>query len=61
MTIHKTRIAGLGYVKVSPTLWRVVDLHEGETDTPRTVGPLYRTKQELLADFDRYSKEAWGY
>lgn len=59
--IHRTRIQGLGYCQVEPNLWRVADIHDGITYTPRCVGPHYRTKTELLADFDRYARDAWGY
>ncbi len=58
--IHRTRYAGLGYANTNPagkSLWRVIDLHD---DRNAAVGPLYETKAELLADFDRYAK-TWGY
>lgn len=57
--IHKTRIAGLGYINQAPGLWRFVDTHDGQ-DSTRTVGPQYKTQQELLSDFDRYAR-SWGY
>ncbi len=57
--IHKTQIAGLGYINQAPGLWRFVDTHDGQ-DSTRTVGPQYKTRQELLSDFDRYAS-SWGY
>lgn len=62
--IIKTRFAGLGYWHQGHGLWRVVDLHESVLNSqglPRTVGPLYKTKEELLADLNRYARESWGY
>lgn len=59
--IHRTRIPGLSYINQARGLWRVVDTHDDRNDAYRTVGPQYKTKAELLADFDRYSREAWGY
>lgn len=58
--LHRTRIDGLGYIKAVPGLWRFVDLHDG-INTTRYVGPNYKTEKELLADLDRYAREAWGY
>lgn len=59
--IHRTRYAGLGYANTNPAgkpIWRVIDLHdEGRA---ATVGEQYQTKDELLADLDRYAK-TWGY
>lgn len=60
MNLHRTRIEGLGYVRVLPTLWRFVDLHDG-INTSRLVGHPYRTEKELLADLDRYARDVWGY
>lgn len=61
ITIHRTRYAGLGYANTNPAgkpLWRFVDLHdEGRA---ASVGAQYQTKDELLADLDRYAK-TWGY
>ena len=51
-TIHRTRYAELGYVQDAPTLWRIVDLSGG---LQGRVGPLYRTKTELLGDLERYA------
>lgn len=62
--IIKTRFAGLGYWHQGHGLWRVVDIHESVLNPegmPRTVGPQYTTKAELLADLDRYARESWGY
>ena len=59
--VRRTRHVGLGYVRVARDLWRVVDRHEGDGEWPVCVGPLYRTRGELLEDLDRYAREAWGY
>lgn len=62
-TIHRTRYAGIGFVNVAPGLWRFADIHEGikADEPPRTVGPEYPSKMELLADLDRYARDSWGY
>lgn len=49
MTNRPTRFAELAYVKTGTALWRIVDASTGNT-----VGPLYTTKMELLADLPRY-------
>lgn len=60
MSLHQTRIKGLGYVQILPTLWRFIDQHDG-INTVRHVGPPYKTEKELLADLDRYARDSWGY
>lgn len=57
--LSPTRVSFLFYTRITPTLWRVVDRSDGAGPI-RCVGPLYRTKAELLADFDRYARDAWG-
>lgn len=59
--VHRTRIAGIGFANPCHGLWRFVDIHEGVTSPPRLVGPNYASKDELLADLDRYARESWGY
>lgn len=59
--VKRTRYAGLGYVQLTRGVWRVVDRHDGDGEVPRCVGPIYRTRAELLADLDAYAREAWGY
>lgn len=49
--MSETRYKELGYVHVTQNLWRLVDLATGHV-----VGPLYRTRAELLADLDRYAR-----
>lgn len=61
MNVNRTRIVGLGFCNPAVGLWRFADLHDGVTQPPRLVGPNYATKTELLADFDRYARESWGY
>ena len=46
-----TRFAELGYITYCD-IWRIVAL-----DTGATVGPIYQTKMELLADLPRYAKD----
>ena len=46
----ETRQDGLGYVKHGRNTWRLVD-----TVTGATIGPVYATKAELLADLDRFA------
>ena len=48
--IRLTRYPELGYRCNAPGLWRIVD-----KDTGASVGPLYRSKGELLADLNRYA------
>lgn len=50
--IRPTRIKGLGYAKITATLWRFYD-----TETNSSTGPDYLSKAELLADIDRFAKE----
>lgn len=62
--INKTRFAGLGYWNQERGLWRVCDIHESVLNSqgmPRTVGPLYASKAELMADLARYARDSWGY
>lgn len=58
--VRSTRFPQLGYLQLDRALWRFVDISDGCTDPPRCVGPLYRTRSELLADLDRYASESWG-
>jgi hypothetical protein len=62
--IYSTRIEGLKYFRDLSGNWRIVDCHDAMptiNDEPKAVGPLYKTQIELLADFDRYARESWGY
>lgn len=62
--IQKTRYMGLGFYNQEAGLWRVVDIHDSLLNSqgvPRTVGPMYASKAELLSDLDRYARESWGY
>lgn len=61
-TIHRTRFETLGFINQLPGLWRFIDLSDYKPqDPPRTVGPQYRTKAELLADLARYARDSWGF
>lgn len=60
--IKSTRYAGLGFANTNPmgdATWRVIDLHDAGREA--AVGPLYKSKQELLSDLDRYASDTWGY
>jgi hypothetical protein len=58
--LHRTRHAGLGYINLG-SCWRFVDIHEKWDPTHiRAIGPQYKTKNELLADYARYAA-TWGY
>jgi hypothetical protein len=46
-----TRFVELGYTTYCG-IWRVVAM-----DTGNTVGPIYQTKMELLADLPRYARD----
>lgn len=57
ITIHKTRVADMGYGRIEPGLWRFIDMQDGRG---AVVGHQYATKAELLADCERYLTE-YGY
>lgn len=57
--IHRTKFAGLGFLQLRPGLWRVVNTDK-EGERPAVIGPLYRTREELLADLPRYAFDVWG-
>jgi hypothetical protein len=50
MTIRDTRFPELGYARPLKEVWRVIDKSTG-----CGVGPLYKTRAELLADLDRFA------
>ena len=52
--IRPTRYLELGYTTYGG-IWRIVD-----ADTGAVVGPIYKTKHELLGDLNRYAAESWG-
>ncbi len=57
-TIHTTRFKELGFTNQEPGLWRFVDISEGiDRDRPRTIGPMYASKAELLADLTDYAAQ----
>ncbi len=49
-----TRYKELGYKQLDRGLWRILTTEDGAA-----VGPLYRSRAELLADLDRYA-DAYG-
>lgn len=50
-----TRYPQLGYRQDFHDSWRFVD-----TETGASVGPQYKTKEEMFSDLDRYARENWG-
>jgi hypothetical protein len=61
ITIQSTQYAGLGFANTNPAgvpCWRVIDRHDEAREA--SVGPLYKSKAELLEDLPRYAK-TWGY
>ena len=58
LKINKTRERTIGFVNLRPGIWMFCNLeHHKQGDTPVTIGSRYATKDELLADCDRYLKE----
>jgi hypothetical protein len=43
---------GLAYAQLGADLWRILDTKRGVA-----VGPVYRSRAELLADLDRFARE----
>ncbi len=59
--IQSTQYAGLGFANTNPAgvaCWRVIDMHDEGRTAP--VGPIYKSKFELLQDLPRYAA-IWGY
>lgn len=55
MTTHyKTRIPHLWYGCIAPTTWVIFDNSDGQM---AQVGQLYKSKDELLADLQRFATE----
>jgi hypothetical protein len=56
-----TRFPGLMYTCDSDRVWRIVDVRSGGFDLTTgfggRVGPIYRTRAELLADLERFAAE----
>ena len=48
-----TRFSELAFERVHPGLWRIIDVHAGRSH----IGPHYRTRDELLADLERFASE----
>ena len=63
MILHKTRFRDaevtLLYGKIEPGCWSIF-VRDAKTQGHRRVGPLYTTKDELLADLPRYAEKEWG-
>lgn len=56
MKLKNTKVPYLKYTRQG-NAWRVIDTTDGRN---AAVGPIYPTRKELLADFDRYAAESWG-
>lgn len=57
LTVRPTRYPELGYVNQQAGLWRVVMMETTTNSRLGTIGPYYHTKQELLADLNRFAAE----
>lgn len=55
--LHHSERSGIYFVKLASDDWRHVDAN---SDRPATVGPIYKSRSELLADSNRYCRENWG-
>ncbi len=59
-TTRYTRETGVVYVMQAKGVWRHVDTNGANgADALNTVGPMYATKAELLADHERYMRACW--
>lgn len=54
--LHHSRLSGIWFVKIAPDDWRHVFVGD---NNPATVGPIYKSRGELLADSNRYCRENW--
>lgn len=54
----KTRFPELGYEKQDSNLWRIIDMADGRNSA---IGPIYKTKGELLGDLNRFASEYYGW
>lgn len=65
ITLHRTRFNEkggiLGFTRVCPNVWMVVNIEDDAPTCGSTVGEQYRTKAELLANLTAYARENWGY
>lgn len=50
--VKNTRLPSLGYTCEAPKQWSIID-----KVTDAAIGAKYRSKDELLADLDRFAKE----
>ena len=55
LKFQHTRFPELKFAQIDNGEWSFF-----ATDTESRVGPIYKTKAELLADLTRYAKESWG-
>ena len=57
--IHATRFPTLHFVNYGPGHWQFVSGTRSD-GWPSQVGPIYKTKAELLGDLTTYARESWG-
>jgi hypothetical protein len=53
LKLNKTRFDGLLFANLEPGCWSFFD----DTDGPARIGPLYHSRDELLADLHRFACE----
>ena len=57
METRHTLETGVAYKHFAPGHWQHIDTNDGQN---APVGPVYKTKIELLIDDTRYQIEGWG-
>lgn len=61
--IHQTRFPDLGFARFGRD-WRFLDMEHGGTTAGGgsycTIGPIYKSKAELLGDLSRYATEYYA-
>ena len=57
MKTRYTKETGIEIMKIADNHWQHIDTNCG---CHSQVGPIYKTKAEILADHELYLKRAWG-
>ena len=57
MKTRHTKKTGVEFVKIADNHWQHIDTNDKRF---AQVGPIYKTKMELLADHERYLRDNWG-
>ena len=57
MKTRHTDETGIEFIKIAENHWQHIDTNDGSF---AQVGPIYKTKIELLADHERYLQDNWG-